>query len=61
MKHFVIEINYTVEIEKIKEMKVVSQIARARLIPEESAREEILAIEAGLKEEILTLKGAVVR
>lgn len=48
-----------VELEKIKELKVIPLIARARLIPEESAEEELKAIEESMKDEISTLKGAV--
>ncbi|MBU0672682.1 MAG: V-type ATP synthase subunit A [Candidatus Margulisbacteria bacterium] len=48
-----------VELEKLKELKVISQISRARLIPEEKAQEELAAIEEALKEEINILKGAV--
>jgi V/A-type H+-transporting ATPase subunit A len=48
-----------VDLEKIKELKVIPQIARARLIPEEQAEKELKEIEAALKDEISTLKGAV--
>ncbi|MFH1684039.1 MAG: V-type ATP synthase subunit A [Candidatus Margulisiibacteriota bacterium] len=46
-----------VELDKIKAMKVISQIARARLIPEEKAKDELLSLENALKEEISVLKG----
>ncbi|MEE8637674.1 MAG: V-type ATP synthase subunit A [Candidatus Margulisiibacteriota bacterium] len=48
-----------VDLEKIKGLKVIPLIARARLIPEESAEEELKAIEESMKDEISTLKGAV--
>jgi V/A-type H+-transporting ATPase subunit A len=48
-----------VELEKLKSLKVIPQIARARLIPEEEAEKELKEIEDSLKEEISTLKGAV--
>jgi V/A-type H+/Na+-transporting ATPase subunit A len=48
-----------VEMEKIKELRVIPQITRARLIPEEKAKEQLLAIEDSIKEELATLKGAV--
>jgi V/A-type H+-transporting ATPase subunit A len=48
-----------VEFEKIKVLKAVPAIARARLIPEENAQEELQAIEESIKEEISVLKGAV--
>ncbi|MFH1347792.1 MAG: V-type ATP synthase subunit A [Candidatus Margulisiibacteriota bacterium] len=48
-----------VEIEKIKEMKIIPQIARARLIPEETAKNDLQKIEDALKEEISILKGAL--
>jgi V/A-type H+-transporting ATPase subunit A len=47
-----------VELEKIKELKVIPLIARARLIPEESAEAELKAIEESMKDEISILKGA---
>jgi len=48
-----------VDIEKIKALKAIPEIARARLIPEEEAKEKLLAIENSVKEEILTLKGGI--
>jgi len=48
-----------VELEKLKGLKVIPQISRARLIPEERAEKELKEIEEALKEEISTLKGAV--
>jgi V/A-type H+-transporting ATPase subunit A len=54
-------LEHGVELEEIKNLKVIPQISRARLIPEEKAREELVAIQDALKEEISTLKGAVVR
>ncbi len=48
-----------VELEKIKALKAIPAIARARLIPEESAQEELQTIEESIKEEISVLKGAV--
>ena len=48
-----------VELEKIKELKVIPLITRARLIPEESAEEELKTIEESMKDEISILKGAV--
>ncbi|KPJ69495.1 ATP synthase subunit A, partial [candidate division WOR-1 bacterium DG_54_3] len=48
-----------VELEKIKALKAIPAIARARFIPEESAQEELQAIEESIKEEISVLKGAV--
>jgi V/A-type H+-transporting ATPase subunit A len=48
-----------VELEKIKTLQAIPAIARARLIPEEKAKEEIQAIEDSIKEELLTLKGAM--
>ncbi|MFC1568214.1 V-type ATP synthase subunit A [Candidatus Margulisiibacteriota bacterium] len=48
-----------VELDKIKELKAIPLIARARLIPEEKAAAELQAIETSLKEEIKTLQGAV--
>ena len=48
-----------VELEKIKSLKVIPAIARARLIPEKNAKEELMQIEENLKEEISILKGAV--
>jgi len=48
-----------VELEKIKNLKVIPVIARARLIPEDNAKDELQAIENSLKEEISTLKGAL--
>lgn len=50
-----------VEIDDIRNLKAIPQISRARLIPEEKAKSGIEAIEDSLKEEILTLKGALVR
>ncbi|MFH1825763.1 MAG: V-type ATP synthase subunit A, partial [bacterium] len=47
-----------VEVEQIKSLKAIPQIARARLIPEDNAKEEILAIENSLKAELSGLKGA---
>jgi V/A-type H+-transporting ATPase subunit A len=46
-----------VELEKIKAMKILPQITRARLIPEEEAKEQLLSIEDSLKDEISVLKG----
>lgn len=46
-----------VEIGKIKSLKVIPAISRARLIPEEKAEDEIKSIEESLKEEISNLKG----
>lgn len=48
-----------VELDKIKAMKVIPQIARARLIPEERAKDDLQKIEDSLKEELSVLKGAV--
>ncbi len=48
-----------VELEKLKGLSVIPQIARARLIPEEQAEKELKEIEEALKDEISTLKGAV--
>jgi V/A-type H+-transporting ATPase subunit A len=48
-----------VELEKIKSLKAIPAIARARLIPEEKAKEELQAIEDSIKEELSTLKGAM--
>ena len=47
-----------VELEKIKALKAIPAIARARLIPEESDQEELQTIEESIKEEISVLKGA---
>jgi V/A-type H+-transporting ATPase subunit A len=48
-----------VELEKIKELKTIPLIARARLIHEEKAAAELKAIEDSIREDISTLKGAV--
>lgn len=52
-------VEHGVELERIKEMEVIPQIARARLIPEDKAKAELEAIEEALQEEINTLKGAI--
>ena len=46
-----------VELGQIKGLKVLPQIARARLIPEDKAQAEIAAIETAMKQEISNLKG----
>jgi len=48
-----------VDLERIKELKVIPRVARARLIPEEKAEAELKAIEEALRQEISVLKGAV--
>jgi V/A-type H+-transporting ATPase subunit A len=47
-----------IDLEKIKTLKALPSIARARLIPEENAKEELQAISDSLREEISVLKGA---
>lgn len=47
-----------IELEQIKNLEVMPQISRARLIPEDKAQTEIPAIEADMKKEIASLKGA---
>jgi V/A-type H+-transporting ATPase subunit A len=46
-----------VPLENIKELKALPAVARARLIPEENAENELREIGAALDEEIKTLKG----
>jgi hypothetical protein len=46
-----------VELEKIKALKALPSISRARLIPEEEAKEQLLSIEDSIKDEISVLKG----
>ncbi|MBU1026659.1 MAG: V-type ATP synthase subunit A [Candidatus Margulisbacteria bacterium] len=48
-----------VDLDEIKSLEVINQIARARLIPEEKAEAELQAIESSIKEHIATLKGAI--
>ena len=50
-------LEHGVELDRIKAMKVIPMISRARLIPEDKVKEELEALEAALKEEINTLKG----
>jgi len=47
-----------VELSKIKSLKAIPLIARARLIPEEEIVEQAENIEAGIKREIASFKGA---
>jgi len=54
-------LEHGVELEKIRELRVIPQISRARLIPEDRAREDLMSIEQAIRDEIATLKGAVVR
>jgi len=44
-----------VSLEAIKQLKIFSQIARARLIPEENAQEELTAMTESIKEEMSIL------
>ncbi len=46
------------ELEKIKALKAISMIARARLIPEEKMVDEAAKIEKSIKQETANLKGA---